>query len=62
MKPVNIAPRTYGKPEEIVFDLPEKVLNSTMTEPLDTSKFMHPSGLRPGCDQHLQYRSRGIGC
>ena len=62
MKPVNIAPRTYGKPEEIVFSVPERITNATTEGRYSQQQEWKNAAQRPGCQDFLKCKSRGAGC
>jgi hypothetical protein len=44
------------------FPAPTTVTNATSTAPLDLTRLWSNSAQRPGCQDFLQHRSRGIGC
>jgi hypothetical protein len=41
---------------------PQTITNATSTAPLDLTRLWANSAQRPGCNDFLKHRSRGLGC
>lgn len=61
-----LGPKSTGKhflPEAVVFPSPSRICNAMMpVDPVGIAKACSMKSVRPGADQHAQFRSRGLGC